>query len=65
MKVNQDGIIERYKTRLVAKSFSQKYGVDYEETFAPVAKFISIRIVLSMAAKYDLMLHQMDVKTDF
>ena len=42
-----------------------KYGVDYEETFAPVAKFTSIRILLSLAAKYSLTVHQMDVKTAF
>ena len=57
MKVNQDKIIERYKARLVVKGISQKYGVDYEETFAPVAKLTSIRVVLSLAAKYGLMLH--------
>ena len=43
----------------------QKYGNDYEETFTLVTKFTSIRIVLSLAAKYTLTLHQMDVKTAF
>ena len=48
--------------RLVTKQLSQKYGVDYEETFAPMKKIRSILIVLRMAAKYDLMLHPINVK---
>ena len=63
IKENQSGEVKRFKARLVAKGFSQKYGVDYEETFAPVAKFTSIRILLSLSAKYKLTVHQMDVKT--
>lgn len=65
VKETADGLIERYKARLVAKGFLQKYGVNFEETFAPVAKFTSIQIILSLAAQYKLVLHQMDVKTDF
>lgn len=65
VKRHADGSIEQYKARLCACGFDQVAGVDYEETFAPVAKFQSIRVILALAAHHDLELHQMDVKTAF
>jgi hypothetical protein len=50
---------------MVARGFSQEYGIDYLETYAPVSRFASIRMILALAAKYKLHLQQMDVQTAF
>ena len=60
-----DGSIEKYKARFVARGFFQKEGIDYEETFAPVARYTSIRTILALASKMKWKLHQMDMKTTF
>jgi hypothetical protein len=60
-----NGSIENYKARFVARGFSQKEGLDYEETFAHVARCTSIRTIIALAAKMKWKLHQMDVKTTF
>jgi hypothetical protein len=54
-----------YKARFMARGFSQQEGEDYDETFAPVARYTSIRAIISLAASMGWSLHQMDVKTIF
>ena len=65
MKCDSKGNIERYKARLVAKSFTQREEIDYNETFSPVSCKDSFRIIMALVAYYDLELHQMDIKTAF
>ncbi|GJY23275.1 retrotransposon protein, putative, ty1-copia subclass [Tanacetum coccineum] len=60
-----DGKVHTYKARLVAKGYTQTHGIDCEETFSPVTKIKSIRIMLAIAAFYDYEIWQMDVKTTF
>ena len=57
--------MEKSKARFVEKGFSQKEGIDYEETFTPVTRYSSIRTIISLAAKMGSRVHQMDVKTVF
>jgi Reverse transcriptase (RNA-dependent DNA polymerase)/gag-polypeptide of LTR copia-type/Pol polyprotein, beta-barrel domain/GAG-pre-integrase domain/Integrase core domain/Domain of unknown function (DUF4219)/Zinc knuckle len=64
-KANKDGKIERFKARLVARGFTQRVGVDFDEVFAPVAKFSSIRYLFARAALENLIIEQMDVVTAF
>eukprot|EP00253_Pinus_taeda_P025597 PITA_25597 len=64
-KYTVDGNVEKYKARFVAKGYAQKEGIDYEKTSAPVARYTSIRTVISLAAQMGWEIHQMDVKTTF
>ena len=60
-----DGSIENYKARFVARCFYEKEGIEYEKNFAPIARYTSIRSILTQAAVMKWKIHQMDVKTTF
>ena len=60
-----DGSVEKYKARFVARGFTQKESMDYDETFAPVARYTTIRTIISLAAVFRWKLHQMDIKSAF
>ncbi|CAM8923694.1 unnamed protein product [Rhodiola kirilowii] len=64
-KMKVDGTIEKYKERLVIKGYRQKEGLDYFDTFSPMTRITSIRMIIDIAALRNLEIHQMDVKTAF
>ena len=65
VKFNHDGSVARLKTHLVAKGYAQTYGVNYFDTFSPLAKMKSIRLFISLAAYHDWNLHQFNIKNAF
>ena len=65
VKRKANGEVDRYKALLVAQGYSQTYGIDYEEVFSPVARYSSIRTLLTLANAHDLEIYQMDVTTAF
>ena len=64
-KTKVDGTIDKFKAKLVGKGFTQKEGIDYFDTYAPVARIATIKMLIALASIYKFVIHQMDVKTTF
>ena len=64
-KMKTDGSIDKYKARLVAKGYKQQEGFDYFDTYSPVTRITSIRMLIAISALHGFEIHQMDVKTTF
>lgn len=65
IKLTANGTIDKYKARFVVKGYTQQFGIDFNEIFAPVFKLTSFRLILSIGASLDLEIHQMDVNSAF
>ena len=65
VKYNDDGLVNRYKARLVVKGCAQTHRINYNETFAPIAKMTTVHVVLAIVSARGWHLHQMDVKNKF
>lgn len=65
IKIYSDGSINKYKSRLVAKGYTQRHGIDFKEVFAPVARIETIRFIIALAASHDWEAHHLDDKTAF
>ena len=65
IKTKADGSLDKYKARLVARGFTQIQGIDYTDTFSPVVKLNSIKVLLALATQHNFEIHQLDVKTAF
>ncbi len=65
VKHNAEDEVDRYKAQLVARGFLQIHGIDFDKTYVPVAKFVSIKTMLALGAILDLEIHHMDVKCAF
>ena len=64
-KLKPDGSINKYKAKLVAKGYRQKEGLDYFDTYSPLTRITSIRMLIAIAVLHNLDIHQMDIKTAF
>ena len=65
IKRNADGLVTQYKARLVAKGFHQQARIDYDETFSPVVKPTTVRIILTLVAQFNWPLRQLDISNAF
>jgi hypothetical protein len=65
LKHDSSGGVQRFKAWLVAKGYNQRAGIDYEETYSPVVRYDSLRVVFAVAAALDLEIVQLDIKTAF
>jgi hypothetical protein len=64
-KLRSDDTIDKYKARLVAKGYTQKEGKDFFDTYSPIARLITIRVLLSLVVSHGILVHQMDIKIAF